>query len=479
LISTDQTVTKTVTSQGAGSSSGSGMGRPSSDEILQPGATFRGLTIHSILGRGAMGTAYLASHPILQVPHVIKTFHGATDLSIFREAYLGARVSSPHIVNVLDAGIENGVAFCVQQYIDGLDLADLSQQLQNNDHTLPLELVVRLISDTARGLHALHQAGVVHCDIKPANLFLSASGAAMVGDFGIATETRVQVARRGITGTPVFMAPEQWQERPPDRRADLYALGGTAHLLLTGKPPFDAGNTASLCMAHVMQTYKPPTARSPREAYLFSVIERLMRKEPDERYPSAEALNRELETIRQPAPRIEVVSADRAILGPLHVALHIGDLTTFQSDVLVNAANTQLHMEAGVALALRRAGGDELLQEAKKHAPAAMGDVIWTGPGRLPARFVAHAVAAQGGAICLGRTTLRTLLGADARKQRRVAFPAMGIGVGLVPPALAAKLMMETFATFAALRPKTLQIVDLVLLDEPTRQIFREVMHSM
>lgn len=483
MMSTDQTVTKTVTTPGAAPGAAQGSGSPApmrlSAEALQPGNTFRGLTIHSVLGRGAMGTAYLASHPILQVPHVIKTFHGATDLSIFREAYLGARVSSPHIVTVLDAGIESGVAFCVQQYIDGLDLADLSQHLSSNGRTLPLELVVRLISDTARGLHALHQAGVVHCDIKPANLFLSANGTAMVGDFGIATETRMHVARRGITGTPVFMAPEQWQEKPPDRRADLYALGGTAHLLATGKPPFDAGSTAALCMAHVTQNYTPPTSRNPREAYLFAVIERLLRKEPDERYASAEALLRELEPIRQPAPRIEVVSVDRAQLGPLQVALHIGDLTTFPADVLVNAANTQLLMEAGVALALRRAGGEELLAEVQKHAPAAMGDVLWSGPGRLPARYVAHAVAAQGGAICLGRTTLRTLLGADARKQRRVAFPAMGIGVGLVPPALAAKLMMEAFVTFAALRPKTTQHIDLVLLDETTRQTFREVMHSM
>jgi serine/threonine-protein kinase len=455
------------------------VGKRQSADLLAPGTTFRGLTIHSVLGRGAMGTAYLASHPILQVPHVIKTFHGAQDLSIFREAYLGARVSSPHIVNVLDAGIENQVAFCVQQYIDGIDLSDLSEQLRLEGRTLPLELVVRLISDTARGLHALHQAGVVHCDIKPANLFLSANGTAMVGDFGIATETRIHVARRGITGTPVFMAPEQWSEQPPDRRADLYALGGTAHLLLTGRPPFDADNTMALCMAHMSQVYQPPPARSPREAYLFSVIERLLRKDPNERYASAEALNRDLELIREPAPPIEVTAPDRAHTGALQVALHIGDLTTFHADVLVNAANTQLLMEAGVAQALRRAGGDEIAAEVKPYAPAAMGDVIWSGPGRLPAHFIAHAVAAQAGAICLGRTTLRTLLGADARKQRRVAFPAMGIGVGLVPPALAAKLMLEAFATFAALKPKSVQQLDLVLLDEPTRQVFREVMHSM
>src|SRR5262245_25818619 len=114
-------------------------------DALRPGTTFRGLMVHSVLGRGAMGTAYLASHPILQVPYVIKTFHGASDVSIFREAYLGARVRSPHVVSVVDAGIEDNIAFAVQQYVDGIDLGDLLEQLRNNRRTLPFDLAVRLI----------------------------------------------------------------------------------------------------------------------------------------------------------------------------------------------------------------------------------------------------------------------------------------------------------------------------------------------
>lgn len=448
-------------------------------EALQPGAVFRGLTIHSVLGRGAMGTAYLASHQILQVPHVIKTFHGASDLSIFREAYLGARVSSPHVVTVLDAGLEGNIAFAVQQYVDGVDLGELLQTVTKDGRKLPLELIIHLVRDTARGLHALHQAGVVHCDIKPANLFLSASGAAMLGDFGIATDTRMYQAKKGVSGTPLFMAPELWNEKPPDRRSDLYALGATAHLLATGAPPFSAGSAAALCLAHVSDPYIPPTARTPREAYFFAVVEKLLRKEPGERYPSAEALSRDLALIEEPPPAVDSVSADRAHIGSLRVALSVGDLASHSADVLVNAANTQLGMEVGVAAALRRIGGEELAAEASSRAPAAMGDVVWTGPGRLKARHVAHAVAALGGAICLGRVMLRTLLSAESRQLRRVAFPALGTGVGRVPPALAAKLMLEAIVTFARLKPKSVEMIDLFLYDEGTRQIFRDVLHAM
>lgn len=451
----------------------------SSRDALAPGSVFHNLTIHSVLGRGGMGTAYLASHPILQVPLVIKTFHGTADLSIFREAYLGARVSSPQVVSVLDAGIEGRVAFAVQQYVDGIDLGELLQTWTQDGRKLPLELVIHVIRDTARGLHALHQAGVVHCDIKPANLFLAASGAAMVGDFGIATDTRMAEARRGMSGTPLFMAPELWNERPPDRRSDLYALGATAHLLVTGKPPFTAGSAAGLCIAHVSDPYVPPACGTPREAYFFAVVERLLRKNPDDRYASAEALSRDLALIEEATPVVDSVSADRAHIGDLRIALSVGDLSAHSADVLVNAANTQLIMDVGVAAALRRAAGEDLHTAALAQGPAAMGDVIWTHAGRLKARHVAHAVAALGGAICLGRATLRTLLGAEARGVRRVAFPALGTGVGRVPPALAAQRMLESVVTFARLKPRSVDLVEIVLFDEATRQVFREVMHSM
>src|SRR5437763_10991240 len=112
---------------------------------LQVGGYFRGLMVHSILGEGAMGAAYLASHPVLQMPLVIKTFKGSVDTNIFREAHLAARVTSPNVVSVLDAGYESNTPFITQRYIDGIDLGELIEYLKQADWRLPVNLVCRLL----------------------------------------------------------------------------------------------------------------------------------------------------------------------------------------------------------------------------------------------------------------------------------------------------------------------------------------------
>jgi O-acetyl-ADP-ribose deacetylase (regulator of RNase III) len=136
-------------------------------------------------------------------------------------------------------------------------------------------------------------------------------------------------------------------------------------------------------------------------------------------------------------------------------------------------------MNLGVANALRLAGGQALEDEALTHAPVAMGDVIWTSAGRLNAQWVAHAVAAVEGAVCLQRATLRVLLQAESRKAQSVLFPALGTGVGDVPMDLAAKLMLEAIRTFAGLQPKHIRTVRIILYDEKARERWRTVMHSM
>jgi O-acetyl-ADP-ribose deacetylase (regulator of RNase III) len=108
-----------------------------------------------------------------------------------------------------------------------------------------------------------------------------------------------------------------------------------------------------------------------------------------------------------------------------------------------------------------------------------MGDVVWTGAGRLRARWVAHAVAAVEGAVCLQRACLRVLLQAEVRRAQSVLFPALGTGVGDVPMDLAAKLILEATRTFAALQPTHVRHVRVVLYDERSLSRWRTVMHSM
>jgi len=446
---------------------------------LQRGQIFHGLLVHSALGEGAMGAAYLASHPILQIPLVIKTFKTTADSNIFKEAHLAARVHSSNVVGVLDAGVESGIAFVVQRYVDGIDLSELIGRLQETGWQLPINVVCRILIDAARGLHCIHQSGIVHRDVKPANLFLCGNGDTTVGDFGIALDAVQDGSGELIVGTPTFMAPEQWAKKTVDRRTDIYALGATAHLLATGRPLFEARNIGEWLMAHLHQTYVPPAASEPDAAYLFSVIERMLRKQAEERYPTAEALARVLGVIAEPVPPLVCTTPNAARIGALHVTLEVGDIAASAADVIVNAANVVLAMDVGVARALRMAGGQAIEEEAMAHGPVAMGDVVWTAPGKLRARWVAHAVAALNSAICLQRCTLRTLLGAEARQAQSIVFPALGTGVGDVPMYLAAKLMFEAMQTFASLQPRYARQIRVVLHDDVALARWRTVMQSM
>jgi serine/threonine-protein kinase len=444
---------------------------------LEDGSRFRGLLVQSALGEGAMGTAYLVSHPILRIPLVVKVFKRASSRDLFAEAHLSARVASPHVVPVLDAGVEGDVAFIVQRYVDGIDLRELENRFSRLGRCIPLGAVCRLVVEVARGLHAIHQAGVVHRDVKPANLFLCGSGNAVVGDFGIAVDPAVA---RGdeMAGTPLFMAPEMWLEEPVDRRTDVYSLGATAFLLATGRLPFDVRGSAALGLAHTSRPLAMPAAATPREAYVFAAIDRTMRKTPGERYPSADALADDLALVADPLPPYAAIATAMASVGSVRVDVEVGDLTAVDADVIVNAANWRMTMTAGVAAALASAGGPSIEEEALAHAPARMGDVVWTGAGTLKAKYVAHAVAALAGSICLQRCMLRVLLDAEARGLTSVAIPALGTGIGEVPMELAASLVLEAIRTFASLEPRHVRVVRVVLVDDAARQRWCSILES-
>ncbi|MDF1661581.1 MAG: serine/threonine-protein kinase [Planctomycetota bacterium] len=444
---------------------------------MERGSKFRGLVIHSILGAGAMGEAYLASHPVLRTSLVVKTFKVTPNVDIFSEAHLAARVRSTNIVSALDAGVESGVAFVVQDYVDGIDLAELLSRTNKMNWRLPIGVVADLVCGAARGRHAIHQAGVIHRDVKPANLFMKGSGECAVGDFGIAVS---EGGNGGPTaGTPRFMAPEQWDNEMTDRRTDVYALGGSAHMLATGSPPFKAQNMIQHAHAHTTTNYRAPETDSPEEAFFFSVVSKALKKIPEERQGSTEEIAKKLMMIVEPRPQLTDRTERSARFGDLTIALSKGDIAKARVDVIVSAANWKLGMHVGVAGALRKAGGDEIEEEAEKSAPASMGDVVWTGAGKLNAQYVAHAIAALGGAVCIQRCMFRILLEAEERKMQSMALPALGTGVGQVPMSLAASQILEAIQTFAWLKPQHVRNIHLILFDDPALATWKSVLDSI
>ncbi len=470
---------------------------------LRRGTEFHGLRVHGILAHGAMGVAYLVSHAVLRRPLILKLFRprppepklGAdatpaqvmdpTELAeapspeaIFSEAELAARVNSPYVVGVVDAGIENGVPFLVQRYVDGVDLQEL---VDRSPELLSTAAVTRIVSDVARGLTAIHRAGVVHRDIKPANLFLCGDGQALLGDFGIARDSnRIDGSNEPIAGTPLFLAPEIWAGDQPTAKCDLYALGATAHLLATGTAPFRGDTATALFYAHTTQPYVTLPQSDPTRAFLFSAMAGLLQKDPSKRPAHATELVRTLSKIEEPLPTFtHHTKSGEAEVGGIHISLHVGDLATAEADVLVNAANPQLTMDLGVAASLLRHGGVEIESEVIALAPCAMGEVVWSSAGKLKAKHVAHAVAAIDGAICIQRAVIRSLLGARRRGAKSIAFPALGTGIGEVPHALGAKLMLETIRTFSFIGSAGLNHVQVWLYDDVALNAWREVLEGM
>ncbi len=449
------------------------------------GQKFRNLVVQDRLGEGAMGVVYLASHPVLRMPFVIKVFKNTASADLLKEAHLAARVRSPHVVDVVDAGEEDGQPFIVHRYVDGVDLSELLAWQERRGRRLSVGVVSRMMADVARGLHAIHQSGVIHRDIKPPNLFLQGNGDTMIGDFGIATSIATHT-KGPLAGTPRYLAPEVWLNKEVTRRSDLYALGATAHEMLTGSAPFSAKSVAALALAHCRSAYTSPDSDCPHTGAFFALVEALLAKTPADRPTCAGSVADAFDELATPLPLLNIGATSTPGLstghvGPLRLALSMGDLVQQgeRADVIVNAANRELMMRRGVSRALRLVAGDAVEAEAMAAGPVTMGDVVWTAPGALGATHLAHAVAALDGAVCIQRAALRTLLQTESRGGRCVAFPALGTGVGQVPMEVGALLLLTTLRTFAWLEPESVEELIFVLHGQDAFNAARGVAHGV
>ena len=233
------------------------------------------------LGKGAMGQVYLARDKKFEARNVaVKTVRqdllnsedlqeGEAIARFNREAQSAASIQHPNTVSVTDFGeTPEGVFYLVMEYVEGETL----HRLLRREGTLSVKRAVKLLRQIADGVEAAHEAGILHRDLKPANIFIMSKGRTgddgfiKVGDFGLAKlvnqtisdiDSKSGPSSRGIIGTPEFMAPEQMQpELGVDVRADLYALGTIAYLMLGGRTPF-TGDLMQLVMQKIMQPPPP------------------------------------------------------------------------------------------------------------------------------------------------------------------------------------------------------------------------------
>ena len=261
------------------------------------------------LGGGGMSRTYLAMEQALNRRVVVKVLApellaGISLERFHREVLLAAQLQHPHVVPVLTAGEAGGLPWFSMPYVDG---DSLRRRLEQGP--VPTGEVVSILRDVARALAYAHAHGIVHRDIKPDNVLLSA-GSATVTDFGIAkaiTAARTGGGGRAETltqvgtsiGTPIYMAPEQAAADPnADHRVDLYAFGVMAYELIAGRPPFQGNTPQRLLAAHMSETPKDVrTLRPDIPAALADLIMACLAKEPGDRPQQARDLVRVLETV--------------------------------------------------------------------------------------------------------------------------------------------------------------------------------------
>ena len=276
------------------------------------------------LGRGGMGEVWRASHQLLARPAAIKfirpeTISGSNAeeseklLKRFElEARATASLSSAHTVDLYDFGVtDEGTFYYVMELLDGLDCDDLVRRFG----PLPPARVVYLMRQICESLEEAHDKGLIHRDVKPANIYVCRSGVrydfVKVLDFGLvanlaappAPELRLTLPEQAI-GTPEFMAPEMALGQVVDLRTDLYGLGCVAYWLATGRPVFEGSHFYEIISKHLNTAPDPPSlhapAGMPRE--LESLILKCLEKSPEQRPPSARDLGRQLEAIVLDAP---------------------------------------------------------------------------------------------------------------------------------------------------------------------------------
>ncbi len=271
-------------------------------EDLTVGATFADHLILGVAGRGAMGMVFKARHLTLERDVALKviTPELSSDkefrIRFQREYEAEVSIRHPNVVRVLGAGAKDGRLFVTMQYVEGSDLAELLA----GGRKLAPPLAAKLVAQVADALDAAHARGIVHRDVKPANVLIEGEGDdlhCILTDFGLMKNVNASTAPLTMAGSFLgscdYAAPEQLLGEKIDARVDVYALGCMLFQAVTGQVPYPRPVSAATMFAHMDEPPPVVTAVAPEApAALDDVVRTAMAKDPEERYPTAGALGR-------------------------------------------------------------------------------------------------------------------------------------------------------------------------------------------
>jgi serine/threonine protein kinase len=272
------------------------------------------------LGQGGMGEVFLAHDPTLDRDVALKVLPGHLAEEperrerFLQEAKAVAALNHPNIETVYEIGEAGGRAYICFEFIQGMTVQEL---MGSHSDGLSQREMINIAVPVAEALAYAHEQGIVHRDIKPANVMVNERGQPKLLDFGLAKIVHEGLFRpelapddpvtltQGIFGTPGAMSPEQALGRPVDHRSDVFSFGSLLYEMATGRPAFREP-TAQATMEAVIHQLPAPLgpARPDLPAELVAIVERALRKEPDERYPSMDELTAELRTFRRQTDRL-------------------------------------------------------------------------------------------------------------------------------------------------------------------------------
>jgi serine/threonine-protein kinase len=283
---------------------------------IEIGGVLAGFRIERLLGSGAMGAVYLGEDVHLQRKVAIKVLvpELAADERFRKrflvESQLAASLDHPNIVPIYAAGEEGGLLYLAMRYVEGYDLREL---IDATHRGIDPERVLRLLGPVADALDAAHTLGLVHRDVKPANVIVAGeTEQPYLCDFGLArhaTSAESLTGTQGFIGTIAYIAPEQIASGNVDARADVYSLGCVLFECLTGNPPFSRDSDLRVIFAHVNEPPPLLTAARPElPAQIDAVVQKALAKEPDERYSTCSEL------VAEAAAALEVAGPAKAPL---------------------------------------------------------------------------------------------------------------------------------------------------------------------
>jgi beta-lactam-binding protein with PASTA domain len=280
--------------------------------MIEPGTLIDGrYEVLERVGSGGMADVYLASDQLLGRKVAVKVLHHrfAEDQEFVerfrREASSAAGLSHPNVVSIFDRGEWDGTYYIAMEYLPGRTLKAIVRQRGALEPAVAIDVVVQIL----RAARFAHRRGVIHRDIKPHNVILDEEGRAKVTDFGIARAGASDMTLTGsIMGTAQYLSPEQAQGHAVSESSDLYAIGVVLYELLAGKVPFEGETAVTIALQHISQEPPPPSSVNPAvPPELDAVVLQALRKDPAQRYQSADELIAALEQVRAtlPAPRDE------------------------------------------------------------------------------------------------------------------------------------------------------------------------------